>query len=276
MILVTGATGDVGRQVIGGLLDADQPVRALVRDPARAGLPAGVEVAPGDLTATDALRSAVKGVDKVFLILADGGAEPIRDVLGTGIEHVVVLSGRNASEEFDNPLRGKYVAGEAAIREIGVPATVLQPNAFASLALHWAPSIQASGVVPAPFPEMAIPVIDPYDVAAVAVTALTDDRHIGSTYVLSGPEALTVRERAKIIGEVIGRELRVAEMTADEYTRILAAHLGEPFARAVVGLDQHFSTHPPSVVPTVRQVLGRPARDFRSWAADHAAAFLAA
>lgn len=263
MILVTGATGDVGRRVVAGLLAAGERVRALVRRPVR--LP-GVEVVTGDLTDPDSLAIAAQGVDRVFLILVDGGAEAIRALSCP----VVVLSGRNATEEFDNPLRAKYVEGEAAVRG---PATVLRPNAFASLSLHWAPGIRAAGVVPTPFPELAVPVIDPRDVADVAVAALTDDRHIGRTYVLSGPKALTVRERVAVIGDVTGRALRVEQVDADEYVRRIATHLDERFARAVTAMDRHFATHPPTVVPTVGDVLGRPARPFRVWVAEHAAAF---
>jgi uncharacterized protein YbjT (DUF2867 family) len=148
----------------------------------------------------------------------------------------------------------------------------LRPNAFASLALHWAPAVRATGVVPSPFPELAVPVIDPQDVADVAVAALTGD-HLGRTYVLSGPEALTVRERVAIIGEVTGRVLRVEHVGVDEYVRRIATHLDERFARAVTAMDRHFATHPPTVVPTVADVLGRPARPFRAWVAEHAAAF---
>lgn len=272
MILVTGATGDVGRHVVHGLLDAGQQIRALVRDPAQAGLPAGVDVVRGDLTDPDAVAAAAKDVDKAFLILVDGGADSIRRAL-PDVGHVVVLSGRNATEEFDNPLRHKYVAGEAAVHETGVPATVLRPNAFASLALHWAPSVRTTGVVPTPFPDLAVPVIDPRDVAAVAVAALTDDRHVGHAYDLSGPTALTVRERVAVIGDVTGLDLAVRRVTVEEYTRRIATHLDERFARAVVGMDQHFATRPPTVVPTVADILGRPARTFRQWVADHVSAF---
>jgi uncharacterized protein YbjT (DUF2867 family) len=232
-----------------------------------------VQVVAGDLTDPESFSAAAQGVAKVFLIMVDGGAAGIRRAL-PGVGHVVVVSGRNATEEFDNPLRAKYVEGEAAVRASDVPATVLRPNAFASLARHWAPGIRAGGVVPTPFPELAVPVIDPADVADVAVAALVDDRHVGRTHVLSGPAALTVRERVAVIGEVTGRPLRVEPVGAEEYVRRISAHLDESFARAVTAMDQHFAACPPTVVPTVRDVLGRPARSFRSWVVEHAAAFM--
>jgi uncharacterized protein YbjT (DUF2867 family) len=277
MILVTGATGDVGLYVTAGLLRSGHQVKALTRDPARASLPAGVEVVTGDLTDPDALRRALKGADTLFLILVNGGAEAIKASLdgrpGNCPDHVVVLSGRPVTERLDNPLLAKYVAGEAAVANSGVPATVLRPNAFASLALHWAPGIRASGLVRTPFPGLALPVIDPRDVAAVAVAAITDGGHRGRTYPLSGPESLTVRGRTRIIAEVIGRELRVEQVSPGEYVQSLAHHLDAGFARAVTSLDQHFAEHPLTVVPAVEEITGHPARTFRDWVTDHADAF---
>ncbi|HVV21156.1 MAG TPA: NAD(P)H-binding protein, partial [Pseudonocardiaceae bacterium] len=260
---MTGATGDVGRRVAADLVRAGRVVRVLVRDPERA--PVGVDVVQGDLTDPASLAAAAKGVDAVFLILVDGGAAAIHHALA-GVGHVVVLSGRYATEEVDNPLRAKYVDGEAAV---SAPATLLRPNAFASLARLWAPAVRTTGTVTTPFPELALPVIHPHDVADAATAALIGDGHVGHAYDLSGPTALTVRERVAVIAAVTGRALRVERVGLEEYVARL-----DPFARAVTELDRYVAEHPPTVVPTVSRILGRPARTFRDWAAEHAAEFM--
>jgi uncharacterized protein YbjT (DUF2867 family) len=274
MILVTGATGTVGRRVAEQLVAADQPVRAAVRDPDHASMPDGVELVPGDLSDAVGLAPHLDGVDAVFLLWPFPTVDSVRklggplvDTLAAHVRRVVYLSATPAAE----PPGGFWRAVEALIEASGLEWTHLRPTGFAKNALMWADQIRAGHVVRWPYPDSARSLIHERDIAAVAVQALIRDELIGKMPVISGPEAITQADQVAAIGTAIGRELRYEEMPRDEATAELMAMFGNAdFARTALDTWAGFVTEPEIVTTAVAQITGEPARRFRDWAVEHA------
>ncbi|HET7463911.1 MAG TPA: NmrA family NAD(P)-binding protein [Longimicrobium sp.] len=280
-VLVIGATGNIGRQVVGQLIAAGVPTRALSRNPEAAELPEGVEVVAGDLTAPESLDPALRGVESVFLVWTAPPATVaavLARIAGTARRMVFLSSPHQTPHPFfqqPNPMAALHAGIEREIAASGLASTILRPGMFASNVVPWwAAQIRAGDVVRWPHAAAASAPVDERDVADVAVRALTDPRHAGAQYVLTGPESLTHAEQAGIIGEVIGRRLRYEEMPPDTF-RSMVAEGGAPPAVAEMLLDAWRATVglPAYVTSTVAELTGRPARTFRQWAADHAGAF---
>ncbi|MFG1657687.1 SDR family oxidoreductase [Micromonospora chersina] len=278
MILVTGATGNVGRRVVERLVAAGHGVRAVTRDPVRAKLPAGVEVVAADLADPETLRPHLAGVDAVFLIwpfvepaTAAQLAPRVAAVLAAaGSPRVVYVSAATAEADPDS----FWAVVERAVIDSGLPWTMLRPTGIATNTLGWAPAIRAEGVVRWPYGAAARSMVHEDDIAAVAVDALTSDRHDRRTYVLSGPQTVTQAEQVRLIGAAIGRDLRWEEVPAEAVRPMLAAAMGSPaFADAALAGWAAMAETPEQVTGDVAAVLGRPARTFADWAADHAADF---
>jgi uncharacterized protein YbjT (DUF2867 family) len=278
MILVTGATGNVGRRVVERLVAAGHGVRAITRDPSRANLPAGVEVAAADLADPNTLLPHLDGVRSVFLIwpLVDPAAAAqlaprVADVLASaGSPGVVYVSAASAEADPDS----FWAVVERAITASGLPWTMLRPTGIATNTLGWAPSIRAEGVVRWPYGAAARSMVHEDDIAAVAVEALTSERHDRQTYVLSGPQTVTQAEQVRIIGEAIGRDLQWQDTPANAIRPMLAVAMGSAaFADAALASWAALVETPEQVTGDVAAVLGRPARTFAQWAADHAADF---
>lgn len=279
MILVTGATGNVGRHVVDRLVVAGHGVRAITRDPSGANLPDGVEVVAADLAEPETLRPHLDGVEAVFLIwpfvdptAATQLAPRVADVLASaGSPRVVYVSAASAEADPNS----FWAVVERAITASGLPWTMLRPTGIATNVLSWAAPIRAEGVVRWPYGAAARSMIHEDDIAAVAVEALTNDRHDKQTYVLSGPETVTQREQVRIVGEVIGRKLHWQDVPAEAIRPMLAVAMGSPvFADAALAAWAALVETPEQVTGDVPAVLGRPARTFAQWAADHAADFV--
>ena len=270
-ILVTGATGTVGRHLVDQLTDAGHRVRALTRDPAAADLPDGVDVIAGDLTDPDTLTAAFDGLTAAHLITFGGdGDEP----LTTGPQLVELAS--HAGARRITVLGGwEESTVEQALRASDIGWTLLAPVEFMSGALEWADSVRGHGAVRllASWPSA---VVHEADIAAVAVTALTEDGHAGQTYPITGPQALTAAERTRLIGRAIGRDVAFEHLTEDQERDRLRSY-GYPEDYVEFGIQ--LATNPPPqagvVHPTVEEVTGRPARTFMQWATEHAEAFRA-
>ncbi|MEV4002788.1 NAD(P)H-binding protein [Actinomadura sp. NPDC049753] len=268
MILVTGATGNVGGEVVQALVRAGQPVRALVREPA--GL--AVEQAVGDLNDPGSLAPALDGVRGVFLLPG------YRDMAGlltsmrrAGVERVVLLSSlatiatdtRNAVSEF-------MIDSETAVRESGLAWTFLRPNAFMSNALRWLPQLREGDVVKDAFGDVPLASTDPYDIAAVAVRALLDPGHEGQAYPLSGPERLLPAERLAVLAEVLDRDLRFHALTDEEARADMAGRIPEEYIHAFFSFYSDGTLDESQIYPTVEKVTGHPPRTFKQWADAHA------
>jgi uncharacterized protein YbjT (DUF2867 family) len=278
MILVSGATGNVGRRVVERLVAAGHGVRAITRDPSHANLPAGVEAVAADLADPDTLRPHLDGVQAVFLIwpfvdpaAAAQLAPRVADVLASARSpRVVYVSAASAEADPDS----FWAVVERAITASGLPWTMLRPTGIATNALGWAASIRAEGVVRWPYGAAARSVVHEDDIAAVAAEALTSNRHDKQTYVLSGPQTVTQAEQVRIIGEAIDRDLRWQDVPAQAIRPMLAVAMGSPaFADAALATWAALVETPEQVTGDVAAVLGRPARTFAQWAADHAADF---
>jgi uncharacterized protein YbjT (DUF2867 family) len=262
---VIGATGKVGRQVVSGLLERGDPVRALARDPAGADLPADVEVVPGDLSDPESLDGRPEGAEAVFLVwpfFSAEGADQVVPALAARAGRIVYLSAEAARRRPD----AFWALVERAIEGSGTEWTFLEPTGFAANTLGWADQIRESGVVRWPYGRAARSLIHESDIADVGVRALTEDGHAGSRYVLTGPEALTQIEQVREIGTAIGRTLRWEELSREDAERELAGQVPDTALDTWAG----FVEEPEVVTSTVQEVTGRPARSFAEWARDHA------
>lgn len=275
MILVTGATGNVGGEVVTALAARGDHVRAVVRDPARANLPAGVEVVQGDLELPESLTPALKGARAVFLLGGWGDMpELLRRIERARVQHVVLLTSRCViGGRADNPVTRMWLESEAAVRESGVSWTVLRPSGYQSNALRWRPQLQRGDVVRAPWPSVSIAAIDPADIAAVAATVLTEPGHEGAAHTLSGPEPLTPADQIETLAGVLARPLRYEPLSDEQARARMAADTPAPFIDALFRFysDGEFDDSP--VLDAVQQITGHPSRRFEQWARAHAHAF---
>jgi uncharacterized protein YbjT (DUF2867 family) len=269
MIVVTGATGNVGRHVVDELLREGRPVRAISRNPEGAGLPAGVEVVQADLTRPDTLPAAVRGADAVFLFPLPGQLDGVLDAAReAGVGRVVLLSAASIYYQPDNALSQRHLACEQAVLGSGLPYTFLRPGAFMANDLGWAPGIKAAGVVRGPFGDAPAAAIDERDIAAVAARALLDAGHAGKTYSLTGGEALSAIERVRILGEALGRDLRFVEETREQARERMIAHVPAEIVDSVLSLLADITVA--EISPAVREIVGRAPHTYADWAAFHA------
>ncbi|MFD4595572.1 NmrA family NAD(P)-binding protein [Streptomyces rubiginosohelvolus] len=281
MILVTGATGAVGREVA-GLLAAAGPVRILARRPERLTVRGdGVEVVEGAYGDRTALDRALEGVSSVFLVTNSPTEPDDERVAGAaaaaGVRHLVKLSMMAVEEPgADDFITRWQRRNEETIRASGVPWTFVRPRTFMSNTLSWAPGIRSEGVVRALYGDAPVACVDPRDVAAVAVAVLTGAGHEGRTYAVSGPEAITAREQTAQLSRVLGRPLRFEELGLDAARTALLAKYPRPAAEAFLeSAERQRVGAKAAVVPTVEELTGCQARPYRTWAADHADAFAA-
>ncbi|MER8262832.1 SDR family oxidoreductase [Streptomyces griseus] len=275
MILVTGATGNIGRELLRQLDGAD--VRALTRDATRAaaGMPAGVEVTEGDLGRPESLKSALRGARSLFLIPGVGDDTGTLDAArDAGVEHVVLVSSITVmTHPHLGPARAN-LAVERRLRESGMEWTVLRPTQFASNTLWWARSVRDASVVRVPYADVGLPTVHPADIASVARAALTGPEHRGRTYPLTGPKRISPRRQAGELGRVLGREVACVGITREEAYPPMAAMMGSEVADSVLDLmggdvnDALLAVH-----DTVARVTGSPARPYRRWAEENADAF---
>ncbi|MGR3868794.1 NAD(P)H-binding protein [Streptomyces graminifolii] len=281
MILVTGATGTIGSEVVRQLAARGEKVRALTRDPERADVPSGVETVRGHPADRASVEAALTGVEVAFLVGVFGpdDAEHDRGLVeaarAAGVRRIVKLSGIGTGEPAVGPVGTWHVAGEQAVRDSGLEWTILRPSAFATNTLGWAASLRAGSPVPNTSGDGGQGVVDPRDVSEVAVAALLDPAHSERTYTLTGPEVLTVPAQAAVLADVLGRPVPVRDLSSAEAREYL---LGLGFSDTFIDaseISRAFVRGGGNEVVTddVGEVLGRPARTYREWVVDHRAAF---
>ncbi|MBB4934785.1 uncharacterized protein YbjT (DUF2867 family) [Lipingzhangella halophila] len=280
MIVVTGATGNVGRPLVQALAEAGKPVRAVSRGVAPVDPPSGIKHLRADLGAPETLRPALDGAEALFL--HDGGAggfgfdpRAILDVAaGAGVRQVVLLSSQGVVTRPESPSHGGIGrAIEGAVRESGLAWTILRPGGFASNAYAWAESIRAERFVAAPFGDVGLPVIDPADIAEVAAVALRKDEHAGHVYELNGPAAVTPRQQAAAIGAALGEPVRFVELSRAEAHARMAAFMPEPVVETTLAVLGEPNAAELQLSPDVERVLGRAPHSFTKWAGRNVEAF---
>ncbi|MET0419883.1 MAG: NAD(P)H-binding protein [Actinoplanes sp.] len=265
-ILVTGATGNIGRLVVDELLALGATdVRALTIDPGRAALPPSVEAVTGYLGRPSSLAPALEGVELMYLApLVTTVDEVCRMAAAAGVRHIVDLAGVKGSH---------WQAIEDAVEASGVPWTHLEAGEFMTNAGMWAEQIKTGDVVRDHCATAATAVIASEDIAAVAARVLMDGGHPGVAYELTGPESITRRDLVAQLGAALGRELRYLDLPLDEAIEVYAPTMGRDSATWYLGWLRLLAEHPQPAVTTVADVLGRPAMTFAEWARRHADRF---
>jgi uncharacterized protein YbjT (DUF2867 family) len=280
-VLVTGATGRIGRVVVDLLVDAGVPVRALThRSEAAATLPANVEVVTGDLTVPESLDAGLQGASAVFLVWTAPPmtAPAVVERLATYARRVVFLSSPHQTPhpffQQPNPMAMLHADIERLITAAGLESTIIRPGIFASNALSWwATAIRADGVVRWPYGAAETAPVYDRDVAAVAARTLYQDGHAGGDYVLTGPESLSQAEQVSIIGDVLGRRITFEELSPDDFRSETEGSWPRPVVDMLLAAWGAAIGRPAFITSTVSDILGSAPRSFRQWVADHATAF---
>ncbi len=276
MIVVTGATGNVGKPLTRALIEAGEQVTTVSRHP----VPDGGRHVVADLAAPAGLEPALAGAKALFLLLSGDlhatGASPadvIRQAVAGGVRRIVLLSSLGVATRPFGATRIALRAVEDVLRESDVDWAVLRPGGFASNALWWAGSVRERRVVTAPFGDVGVPIIDPADIAEVAAACLLDDRHTGGVYALTGPEVITPRGQTEAIATALGSPVRFHELT--RAAAKVAMSQSMPPELADDTLDILGAPNPAElrVSPDVQRVLGRAPRPFAAWAVRNTAAF---
>jgi uncharacterized protein YbjT (DUF2867 family) len=272
-ILVTGATGHVGPELVSILLERGHSVRAIVRE-GSAALGPNVEAFVGDLNDASTLRPAFAGVDGVFLLSGYDDAGLVREMNAAGVSRAALLSSSAApTGDLSNAVAAYHIRSERALEQSGIPATFLRPNSFTSNALRWLPQIQSGKPIREAFADVAIATNDPRDIAAVAAVGLLADAPENRTYRITGPEALLPAERVAILGDVLGRELQFEPLSNEDARREMSASMPPQYVDAFFDFFVDGAIDETTVLPTVAEVTGRPPRTFRDWATEHAGEF---
>jgi uncharacterized protein YbjT (DUF2867 family) len=281
-VLIIGATGNIGGQVLSQLPATGVQVRALARNPQTAGLPPHVEVVRGDLTLPETLDECLDGVDAVFLVWIAPPATiaPALERITKHARRIVFLSAplKTAHPFFQqpNPVKAVPTEIERLIEASGIEWTFLRPGMLAGNSPSWwAPQIGAGDVVRWPYLGVPTSPIDERDIGAVAVRALCQDGHAGGEYVLTGPQSLSQFEQISTIGEAIGRSLRIEEMSPEDARDELLSVMPAVIVKTLLDAWAAAIGQPAFVTSTVEEITGAPARTFRDWAIDHAAEFRA-
>jgi uncharacterized protein YbjT (DUF2867 family) len=281
VIVVTGATGHVGGELVAQAAERSLPVRAVTRRPDAVAFPPGVEVVYGDFDEPASIDAAFGGADRAFLMSAQppgSAAAPTHDLLlaqaarRAGVGHVVKLSVLDGGAG-DDAIGLWHREAEAAVVDSGMDWTMLRPGRFMTNALGWAPMIRQGDTVQIPFASTPAVPIDPADIAAVALAALTGDGHRNVAYQLSGPQVLTPADELRILAETLNRRLRIIEPEIQSVRSwMLRTGMSAPAVDAIVARSL-FPDDSAQVLPTVTKVLGRPATTFATWATNHAELF---
>ncbi|GAA1674022.1 NAD(P)H-binding protein [Streptomyces yatensis] len=280
MIVVTGATGNVGRPLVEVLAAIGEQVTAVSRRPADRELPQGVRHHEADLADPGSLRPALDGADALFLLFAGellAGTARTGELLdvarSAGVRRVVLLSSQAAGTRPDAVSHAPMRALEEAVRASGLDWTVLRPGGFASNAFAWAESVRTRRTVAAPFGDVGLPVVDPADIAEVAATTLRGQGHAGRTYELTGPAPVSPREQAQTIGDALGEPVRFTELSRAQARAKMLRFMPEPVADGTLDILGEPTADEQRVSPDIERVLGRPPRAFADWAMRNIAAF---
>ncbi|GAA3154660.1 NAD(P)H-binding protein [Planomonospora alba] len=279
MIVVTGATGNVGRPLVRALAAGGGQVTATSRGISAADVPEGVGHRRADLADAGSLRPVLDGADALFL--QSGGAAHALDpraILDAaeagGVRRVVLLSSQGVATRPQSASHGLLMRSiEDAVRQSGMEWTILRPGGFASNTYAWAEAVRTTRTVTAPFGDVGLPAVDPVDIAEVAAAALREDGHGGQVYELTGPAPVTPRQQAEAIGEALGEPVRFVEQTPDQARAQMLRFMPEPVVETTLAILGTPTPAERRVSPDVERVLGRAPHAYTAWARRNAAAF---
>ncbi|WUH88832.1 NAD(P)H-binding protein [Streptomyces sp. NBC_00433] len=273
MILVTGSTGNVGRNIVRELLAAGEEVRALTRNPAESGLPAEVEVFEGDFTKPDTLAPALDGVQRAFVFPVLGELDGfLGHAVRNGLDRLVLLS--STAVTFPDPgwVGGAHLRNETEVLASGIDATFVRPTVFMANDLAWAGQIAQGGIVRGPYPKAAMAPVDERDTGAVAAAALLSDEpldHISFT----GPESLDQVERVRIVSEALGVKAEFEEISRAQAHAHLVHHMPDAAAEFLLDQLKDAAGGGGAEILDPASVIGRPAHTYASWVEHRIADF---
>lgn len=286
MILVTGATGNVGRPLVEQLVAAGLPVRALSRNPATANLPDGVEVIEGTIDDNDHLDEAFEGVERAFsLTLESNMPRHAENMVKLGKRHglrqVVLMSSLACEIPGRNFLKDDHYAAEQTYTASGIDWTILRGGVFDANTLWWIHGIKAASVVQNYLRNDAYAPVDPADIAAVAAKVMSSDDYFGKIINLTGPERITPEEQVAAISEALGRKIEFVQLdeagAQEHFKQYVFPHFGVPggdeAALALLALLRDPDLPWLEVRPDLEEVLGRKGNTYRDWLAKNIAAF---
>jgi uncharacterized protein YbjT (DUF2867 family) len=274
MIVVTGATGNVGRPLVRALVAAGEQVTAVSRGISAPDMPAGVRHQRADLAEPASLKHALDGAEALFLLTsgdfvsAGGNVSDVLDVARAGgIRRVVLLSSLGvATGSHPSTL-------EVPVTQSGLEWTLLRPGGFHTNTLMWAEMVRMQRMVAAPFGDVALPTIDPTDIAEVAAVTLRDAGHVGRAYELTGPAPISPRQQATAIADALDEPVRFVEQSRAEARTQMLRFMPEPVVEATLDILGTPKAAEQRVSPDVERILGRPPRAFAEWAVRNNAAF---
>ena len=280
MILITGASGNVGKEVLKQIIPTGVEVRAAFQSVSKAaGAPSGVEIVSLDYNQAETLQTALKGVDRVFLVgpptaqLTALERNAMEVIAQSDVRHVVKLSAMGGREAI---FPRQHAESEEYIQAAGVPYTFLRPNGFMQNMVNYnAPTINTQNAFYGSEGDGRVSYIDIRDVAAVAVKTLTEDGHVGRAYTLTGPAALTNNEIAQILSDELGREIRFINLAPAQLKEaLLSAGVPEWNADALLDLQRFYREGKAATVTRdVQQILDRQPISFAQFFRDHKSAF---
>jgi uncharacterized protein YbjT (DUF2867 family) len=272
MIVVTGATGNVGQPLVQALVQAGEPVTAVSRTVTS--VSAGVRSHQADLAEPESLKPALDGAEALFLLtsadfMASGNIGDVVNVVrASGVRRVVLLSSQGVGTQRHPS------ALEDAVRQSGLEWVMLRPGNFDPNTLQWADTVRTQRVVAAPFGDISLPAIDPVDISEVAAIALREPGHNGNIYTLTGPAPISPRQQAAAIGDALGEPVRFDEQSRAEARTQMLGYMPEPVVEATLGVLGAPSAAEQRVSPDTERLLGRPARTFAEWTERNIAAFM--
>ena len=278
-ILVIGATGNVGRPTVAGLLAKGESVRALSRSEENlARLPEGAEGVIGDLETGDGLAAACAGVDKLFLITSHGetetdrGLNAVKAATAAGVKHIVFLSVGNPAKEPAVPHYRAKLPIEEAIRNSGADYTFLRPNFFMQTDLSVIPVIKEHGVYSMPIGSIGNNRVDTRDIADCAVRVLTEDGHAGADYHLHGPDTISGPKAAEVYAKHFGREVRYGGDDVDQWAKPVEAFLPpwllDSLKQMFKGQQLHGGVADAEAIAASQEAVGHPLRTFDAFVAE--------
>ncbi|MFG3438796.1 SDR family oxidoreductase [Nonomuraea sp. NPDC047897] len=268
-ILVTGARGGVARHLIGLLREAGQEVRTASSSP-------GAAEVVCDLADPATFPAALKGVTAAFVYAEPTGAAAFANAAAeAGAEHLVLLSSAAVLDPRadDSPLAKSHLDAERALLAGPVPATLLRPGSFSSNALAWSWPVKAGRPVSLPYPDSHNDPIHEADVADVAFAVLTNPGAPGTPHTLTGPASVTFAEQIDILAAVTGTPIAVEQVSRERWKEEMADYIAGPHADALLDWWEANVDRPAPITGTVERLTGHPARDFTTWAREHADAF---